>query len=194
MPIDLMYGTRDQISREDLCYCSYVEGLRARLQEAYARARVATCKAAEREKKYYDVSLKPRKFVAGQWVLRWHPPSKAKTLGKGWHPYVITRVCSDLVYEIQRDPSSRKFTVHANHLRVCKSLAGRSNWIRDTGNDAGQVQVPYQPNLYTNVPQSTTRMIPKPKTLDAACQYSDEDWNVRRSARQRQRPNWLGIT
>ena len=63
-------------------------------------------KAAERQKHYYDVGLKPREFGVGDWVWRWYLPAIQNKLGQGWTgPYLITRRCSEVNYEIQKGES-----------------------------------------------------------------------------------------
>ena len=59
-------------------------------------------------------------------------PVADKKLGRGWRgPFVVTRVISDVVYEIQYHPTVRPRTVHVDHLKKCFSYADRDNWIKN---------------------------------------------------------------
>ena len=138
MPIDVLFDTTQpaagglNIDADTNCYCNYVETLRHRMKDCHERVRLMTGSYAERMKKYYNTSLRPFSFHVGEWILRWHPPSKKQTLGRGWvGPYVITRKISDLIYEIQAGPDGPRTTIHANDIRHCKSFEGIGNWIKD---------------------------------------------------------------
>jgi len=70
-PVDIVYGSVGDAANES--YDDYVENVRERMTSAYEQARQALRKAAERNKRYYDVRVWPNKFKEGDWVLYFNP-------------------------------------------------------------------------------------------------------------------------
>jgi len=65
MPVDVVYGSVEDPANES--YDDYVENIRERMTSAYEEARQALRKkAAERNKRYYDVRVRPNKFKKGE--------------------------------------------------------------------------------------------------------------------------------
>ena len=71
VPVDLMYGTPDGNPAED--YDAFVEQIRGRAVTAYAQVRQQLRRSAERNKRYYDIGLKPKRFSVGQSILYFNP-------------------------------------------------------------------------------------------------------------------------
>ena len=61
----------------------YVENVRERMTAAYEEARQGFRKAAERNKRYYDVRVRPNKFKEGDWVLYFNPGSSSESRTNG---------------------------------------------------------------------------------------------------------------
>jgi hypothetical protein len=69
-------------------------------------------------KKIYDRGVKPRSFDAGDFVWRWYAQKADQKLGLGWTgPYLVKWKISEVLYQIQKDPDSRKLVVHVDHLK-----------------------------------------------------------------------------
>jgi hypothetical protein len=69
-------------------------------------------------KKNYDRGVKPRSFDAGDFVWRWYPQKADQKLGLGWTgPCLVKWKISEVLYQIQKDPDSRKLVVHVDHLK-----------------------------------------------------------------------------
>ena len=49
-------------------YDDFVEGVRSRMTEAFEETRIALRRAAERNKRYYDVRVRPKKYQTGDWL------------------------------------------------------------------------------------------------------------------------------
>ena len=64
-PPDIIYGS--PIEESDETYDSFVERMRERT--AFAEVRSSLQRSAERNKRYYDIGLKPKSFEVVQWVL-----------------------------------------------------------------------------------------------------------------------------
>ena len=71
VPVDIMYGTPDENPAED--YDAFVEQIRGRAVTAYAQVREQLRRSAERNKRYYDIGLKPKRFSVGQSILYFNP-------------------------------------------------------------------------------------------------------------------------
>jgi len=54
-------------------YDGYVEKLQERMTEAYVHVRNEIGHAAERNKRYYDLRVRPRKYNIGDWVYYFNP-------------------------------------------------------------------------------------------------------------------------
>ena len=70
-PPDIVYGSPEDEVGED--YDTFVEHIRQRSVTAFAEVRQNLQQSAERNKRYYDLGLKPKRFAVGQWVLYFNP-------------------------------------------------------------------------------------------------------------------------
>jgi len=66
MPADIVYGSLDETPNES--YDSYVETVRDRMTASCEETRIALQKAAEQNKRYYDVRIRPNEYKVGSWV------------------------------------------------------------------------------------------------------------------------------
>jgi len=71
-PVDLVYGTGD-LPVEDTNYDDFVEGAKDRMQTAYDIVRQHIGEAAIRNKKYYDMRVKPTTYKVSDWVYYFNP-------------------------------------------------------------------------------------------------------------------------
>ena len=129
MPLDLMYGTPDE-SYED--YDAFVEDKRERIVDAFTDVRTVLRRSAERNKRYYDISVKTKSYEEGQWVLYFNL-RKYRGIQMKWKrqyegPYLITRVMSPLTVEIQRSAKARPKVVHVDKLREFLGIPP-SSWL-----------------------------------------------------------------
>jgi len=60
MPANIVYGPLDEPPKEP--YDDFVEGVRSRVDEAFEETRIALRRAAERNKRYYDVRVRPKQY------------------------------------------------------------------------------------------------------------------------------------
>jgi len=70
-PADIMYGSLDDPASET--YDDNVESMRERMTTGYEETRAALRKAAERNKRYYDIRVRAKKYNKGQWVYYFNP-------------------------------------------------------------------------------------------------------------------------
>ena len=89
-PVDIVYGSPTEAPAQT--YNAYVEHVRERMTEAYEEVRIALRKAAELNKRYYDVRVKTNTYAVGDWVYYFNPRSSEEdktngnvsTLGRFW--------------------------------------------------------------------------------------------------------------
>ena len=121
LPIDVMSGSHHDKNKHE-CPSQYVEWLRESMQRSFDIAHETLNTSFQKQKKYYDLKLKPRKFEIGSQVLRWYPPTANQKLGLGWRgPYKIKRQISDITYEIEDIATSKLIVVHVDHLKPLKT-------------------------------------------------------------------------
>jgi len=155
-PPDIIYG-RPETGDE---YDPFVERLRDRLVEAYNGIRVQLQWSAGYNKRYYDIGVKRNRFEAGQWVWYFNP---RKLQGKQmkWTqqyegPYIILRMLSSVVAEIQQSSRTKPKVVHVDKLKKFEGVEPRV-WsaaevalaARRDGDREG-VTGPYTPSLSAN--------------------------------------------
>ena len=171
-PIDLMYGPPpDRVSVE--CPIAYAEWLQSAMQSAFQTAHNNIKQAAKRQKYYYDRTAEEKQFEIGRFVWQHYPPEANKKLHLAWTgPYLTVGKISDWTYTIQRDPTSRRFNVHVDHL---KAYLGENNPRPWVGLDGIPVNVSeeegptdsYQweeqnPDLYVTYEEESTLNEPEP--------------------------------
>ena len=135
MPVDLLYGSKADKRpwvRPDgsTHYYDYVETKRHLMINAFQTARSVLRKSAVRQARGFNVHLKERQYQIGEWVLKWYKPAADRKLGRGWiGPYVVTKVISDVCYEIQAHPKLRPKVVHVDYLKRCYAWSNKDNWV-----------------------------------------------------------------
>ena len=70
-PVDITCGTGPVNVTES--YDGFVENVQIRMQTAYDLVRQHIGEAAQRNKRYYDIRVKPAKYKLGQWVYYFNP-------------------------------------------------------------------------------------------------------------------------
>jgi len=66
-PPDIVYGSPEDKPEAD--YDTFVEGVREKTTTAFAEVRNSRKRSAKRNKRYYNLGLKPKHFEVGLWVL-----------------------------------------------------------------------------------------------------------------------------
>ena len=119
MPVDIVYGSVEDPASES--YDDYVENVRGRMTSAYEEARQALRKAAERNKRYYDVRVRPNTFKEGDWVLYFNPRKfvgkQDKWVRKYTGPFLVVATPSAVTVRLQRRKEARPFTVHIDKVK-----------------------------------------------------------------------------
>ena len=125
LPIDLLCPPKT--NPDYICPTSYIQWLRASMQNASEKARIFLKKSATVQKKNYDVHfhVKDRNFEVGSYVLRWYIPNqKASKLNSPWiGPYKVIECPTSVTCRIQRTPADDPITIHINDLKQYHGLS-----------------------------------------------------------------------
>ena len=100
------------------------------MQSAFQTAHNNIKQAAKRQKYYYDRTAEENQFEIGRFVWRHYLLEANKKLHLAWTgPYLIVGKISDWTYTIQRDPTSRRFNVHVDHLKAYLGENSPRPWV-----------------------------------------------------------------
>jgi len=118
-PAGIVYGSLNKPSTET--YNDYVESMRERMTTAYEEARVALRRAAERNKRYYDVRVRTKEYRKGKWVyyfnLRKFVGRQDKCERKYTSPFLIVGKPSPVPVQLQRRKGTKTMTIHIDKVK-----------------------------------------------------------------------------
>ena len=99
----------------------YVKQIRISQQQAYSLDRDQLPKSAERNKKLFDMRVRPQTFFVGTWVLYYSPRRCVGRSPKGHciysEQFLFTKRHSPVTVSIQRSQKSDALVVHTNKLK-----------------------------------------------------------------------------
>ena len=125
-PIDLIYGTPLQDSQSFNSPNDFVALRQEQIRTLYADVRAQLGKAAERQKKRYDLRVHKKVFTPGEWVWYFHPRRRIGRSPKWqkWYtgPFLVIKQVGPVDYQLQRSKRSAPFISHVDKLKTC--LAG----------------------------------------------------------------------
>jgi len=105
-----MYGSLNEPSSET--YNDYVESMRERMTIAYEETRAALRRAADRNKRYYDIRVRAKQYKKGQWVYYFNPRKfvgrQDKWERKYTGPFLIVDTPSQVTVQLQRRKEARE--------------------------------------------------------------------------------------
>ena len=131
-PADIMYGSLNEPSNET--YDDYVESMRERMTTAYEETRAALRKAAERNKRYYDIRVRAKQYKKGQWVYYFNPRKfvgrQDKWERKYTGPFLIVDIPSPVTVQLQRRKGAKTMTVHIDKVKPFLGEVPKS-WLTD---------------------------------------------------------------
>jgi len=130
-PVDLVLNPPS--AEEPLVhYDDYVERLRDRIRGAYTLVREELGRAAERNRKYYDLRVRPRQYSIGQWVYYYNPRHyrgrQDKWSRKYGGPFLVTALPSAVNVTLQKSRNAKPFTVHIDKVKPFLSEPPQS-WL-----------------------------------------------------------------
>ena len=199
LPLDVMVGLPKE---KQPCPVLYVEWVRNVLENTYQFAQEQLHKAAQRQKRNYDTKYGPKKFEAGIWVWYWYPPKARGKLNHGWDgPYMVIKVISEVLVQIQKSKHHRSRIVHIDTCVLVDDEPGNlpHNWLSDdsisTDTEVGQTN---QGVWDCQLPCFNTRTNPKNDNEELSVSDIREpvclkDEKVTRSGRVVRKPNRLDL-
>ena len=142
LPVDVLAGSAP---RQYQYYnaASYGSWLVRSLQKAHEYARHHMSRAAERQKRNYDVkSSETWKPKLGEWVYYYHPPSARYKLSSPWiGPYIISQLLFDRNVLIQAGENEKSKVVHMDNLKPIQGRMQRAdNYIRQALREGKQIK------------------------------------------------------
>lgn len=153
-PVDLMYGTGD-LSTESTNYDDFIETTRDRMSVAYDIVRQHIGEAAIRNKKYYDMRVRPVKYKVGDWVYYYNPRRyrgrQDKWARKYTGPFCVIKVPGPVNVQLQLNKRSRPFIAHIDKV---KPFLGEkpANWVNDVEQTPAEFDESHSENAVLNVP------------------------------------------
>ena len=139
MPVDIVSGVPEELKDLYKSENEYVANLQDKLRQVYEKTRIAMGRAAERNKKQYDISVKSKEYKVGDWVLYYLPKAtqgrciKFERLFSG--PFLVVKKYSGVLYSIQATKKSQPKTVHIDKLKYWFGETPQP-WIREGDNVA----------------------------------------------------------
>jgi len=119
-PPDIVY--RNPEDEPDENYDSFVEKMRDASVAAFAEVRANLQRSAERNKKYYDIGIKPKQFDIGQCVLYFNPRKfqgkQNKWIRQYEGPFLVIVTPSSVRAKIQRSAKVKSKIVHIDKLKA----------------------------------------------------------------------------
>lgn len=118
-PVDIIMGTGQNDAAET--YDGFVEDVQMRMQNAYDLVRKHIGEAALRNKRYYDIRVRPAKYKVGQWVYYFNPRRfkgrQDKWSRKYTGPFCVIQVLGPVNVKLQQTKRSKPFIVHLDKVK-----------------------------------------------------------------------------
>lgn len=134
IPVDLVFGKQHEAKSVP----DYVDHLFNRMDRVHNIARDRLIKAADRQKRRYDLTCKTREYKTGDGVMlrdtRKYKGRSPKLQFKWEGPFTVIKVISDVLYQIQEGPKTKSKIVHTNRLKPYKGYMKR--WYQPPGEPA----------------------------------------------------------
>jgi hypothetical protein len=135
---DVLYGTESPEETHDN-YDDYVETVKDRFQTAYDAVRQHLGQAAEYNKRYYDMRVRPTRFNVGEWVMYFNP-RKFKGRQEKWArkysgPFLVAEVLGPVNVRLQKNRKSVSFVAHIDKVKPYYGDPPK-NWLTSENNES----------------------------------------------------------
>jgi len=101
---------------------------------AYEETRAALGRAADSNKRYYDIRVRPKEYKKGQWVYYFTPRKfvgrQDKWKRKYTGPFLIVDTPSPVTIQLQRRKGVKTMTVHIDKVKPFLGEVPKS-WLAD---------------------------------------------------------------
>nr|XP_039270002.1 uncharacterized protein LOC120344757 [Styela clava] len=115
MPVDVMFGKPESSTHP--CYTEFVEWFFCATEKAFLPARQHLNAAATRQKRNFDLGVKPLTFQRAELVWYYYPHKQCKPSIPWIGPYRIVDCLPNHLYRIQKNPGTRSRVVHVDKLK-----------------------------------------------------------------------------
>jgi len=145
-PLDLIEGPTPDSSLQTGSIDGYVEHQTREIESSYRSVREQLQRAANRQKRLYDLRVKKAEFKPGDTVWYFYPRRRPGRSAK-WQrfytgPFTVVEQLGPVNYRITKSPRSQPFTTHVDKLKMClsaitgaQSQPGLAESIRPSSND-----------------------------------------------------------
>ena len=135
-PVDLVYETPSPDF--PVTYDDYAEEMSDRMKKAYTVVRENLKRAAERNRRYYDLRVKPRRYQVGDWVYYFNPRrfkgKQEKWMRKYTGPYLVEKVTGEVNVIIRKNRNAKPMCVHIDKLKPYTAEDTPSSWLKEVQN------------------------------------------------------------
>ena len=123
MPINVVMGLPPDDEKAATTPDDYLDKLKNDAANAYRLTREKLHVSAERQKRHYDLKVKPEQFGIGDWVYC-HYPRQFQSKSAKWQksctgPYLIVRMIEPVNCVLQRSSEAKPFAVNIDKLKKC---------------------------------------------------------------------------
>jgi len=164
-PVDIVLNLPDPDGPHQT-YDGFVEKLQEKMKQAYTQVREHIGQAAERNKKYYDLRVRSRKYKVGDWVYYFNPRhfrgKQDKWSRKYSGPFLVIAVTSAVNVTLQKSPRAKPFTVHIDKVKPFLSETPRS-WLQEDNSVEPEPDLPTNELTYIQEDSSSERPEEEPK-------------------------------
>jgi len=136
-PVDIVYSCQQNQSPAN--YDDYAEELEDRLKRAYSFVRNHLKRAAERNKRYYDLRVRPQRYKVGDWVYCYQSRRvqgrQDKWCRKFRGPFLVVRVLGPVNLLLQRSKKAKPFCVHIDKVKPYEADEMPPSWLSEPISD-----------------------------------------------------------
>jgi hypothetical protein len=168
------------------------------MQDAYELVRTHIGEAAVRNKRYYDVRVRPATYQVGQWVYYFNPRRykgrQDKWSRKYTGPFCVVRVLGPVNVELQQAKRSRPFIVHIDKVKPYLGDPPKG-WVTNTDVEVvefnpNDIEPDYQPtNSFIEPCENVSPAVHvTPELVDVVTFNPDQEFRRSRPRRQVQLP------
>jgi len=130
-PVDVVYGS-PEVSQPST-YDNYADELHNRLSCAYRFVREHLQEAARRNKRYYDLRVRPRSYNIGDWVYYFNPRKYVNRQDK-WSrkfigPFLVVGVSGPVTEKLQRSRRSKPFYARVDKVKPYEAQSMPKSWL-----------------------------------------------------------------
>jgi transposase InsO family protein len=185
-PVDIVLGTGEN-QQSNNSYDSFVDTTHKRMCEAYDLVRQHIGESAQRNKRYYDVRVRPAQYKVGQWVFYFNPRRfqgrQEKWSRKYTGPFCVTKVLGPVNVQLQRSRNAKPFVAHLDKIKPYLGPEPKG-WIGYEPINGVEPNINGESSAVLEEPAQ----VASPAEVDVITFTEDQEFRRTRPRRQVQRP------